>query len=184
MKRRPSGSNVAVSRPLNSRLSEPRNTSSSKLNCRRNPWLLQNTAHPSNPDVRMAFSTCIPRWLRTLGVGSTTTTHSPECCDTSARGDKVVYTIRVGTQRIRTQFTLRKLCDIVDQYVDGHVRFTIRSNLEVMVTDEAKVQPLIKAMEAEGFVVGGTKNSVAPSAHKAGCTVISRAPMLLASSSR
>ena len=80
----------------------------------------------------------------------------------------VVYTIRVGTQRILDLFTLRKLCDIVDQYADGHVRFTIRSNLEVMVTDEAKVQPLIKAMEAEGFVVGGTKNSVAFISHTQG----------------
>ena len=41
-------------------------------------------------------------------------------------GDEV-FTIRVGTQRILDLYTLRKLCDIVDEYADGHVRFTIRS---------------------------------------------------------
>ena len=57
---------------------------------------------------------------------------------------------------------------IGDKYADGYVRFTIRSNIEYMVSDEAKVQPLIDALEADGFVVGGTKNSVAMISHTQG----------------
>jgi dissimilatory sulfite reductase (desulfoviridin) alpha/beta subunit len=56
---------------------------------------------------------------------------------------------------------MRKLCDIGDKYAEGYVRFTIRSNIEYMVADGSKVEPLIAALEKEGFVVGGTKNSVA-----------------------
>ena len=36
-------------------------------------------------------------------------------------------------------FTIRKLCDIGDEFADGHIRFTTRSNIEYMVADEAKV---------------------------------------------
>jgi len=82
-------------------------------------------------------------------------------------GDQI-WTVRAGTQRILDVFTLRKLCDIGDQFADGHVRFTIRSNIEYMVADEAKVQPLIDALESNGFIVGGTKNSVAMISHTQG----------------
>ena len=44
-------------------------------------------------------------------------------------GDEI-WTVRVGTQRILDVFTLRKLCDIGDEYADGFVHFTLRSNLE------------------------------------------------------
>ena len=82
-------------------------------------------------------------------------------------GDKI-WTVRAGTQRILDVFTLRILCDIGDKYAEGYVRFTIRSNIEYMVKDESKVDPLIKALEKEGFIVGGTKNSVAMIAHTQG----------------
>ncbi len=71
-------------------------------------------------------------------------------------GDKI-WTVRAGTQRILDLFTLRKLCEIGDTYGEGYVRFTIRSNIEYMVSDEAKVEPLIKALTDAGFVVGGTQ---------------------------
>ena len=48
-------------------------------------------------------------------------------------GDQI-WTVRAGTQRQMDLFTIRKLCDIADEYADGHVRFTIRSNIEYMVT--------------------------------------------------
>ena len=71
-------------------------------------------------------------------------------------GDEI-WTVRAGTQRILDVFTLRTLCDIGDEFTDGYVRFTIRSNIEYMVKDKDKVQPLIDALEKEGFIVGGTK---------------------------
>ena len=82
-------------------------------------------------------------------------------------GDEV-WTVKAGTQRILDVFTLRKLCDIGDEFADGHVRFTIRSNIEYMVAEEAKVEPLIDALEDAGFVVGGTANSVAMISHTQG----------------
>ena len=85
----------------------------------------------------------------------------------SKTGDEV-WTVRVGTQRILDIFSLRTLMDIIDEKADGYVRFTIRSNIEVTVTDEAKVEPLIQAMEDAGFVVGGTGPSVTTLSHTQG----------------
>jgi sulfite reductase beta subunit len=82
-------------------------------------------------------------------------------------GDEI-WTVRAGTQRILDLFTLRKLCEIGDQYAEGFVRFTIRSNIEFMLADGAKVAPLIRALEDNGFVVGGTKNSVTAISHTQG----------------
>ncbi|RLJ19443.1 dissimilatory-type sulfite reductase subunit beta [bacterium endosymbiont of Escarpia laminata] len=85
-----------------------------------------------------------------------------------AKGGDEIWTVRAGTQRILDLFTLRKLCEIGDRYADGYVRFTIRSNIEYMVADGAKVAPLIQALESEGFVVGGTRNSVTSISHTQG----------------
>ncbi|MCW8874251.1 MAG: dissimilatory-type sulfite reductase subunit beta, partial [Gammaproteobacteria bacterium] len=85
-----------------------------------------------------------------------------------AHSGDIVWTVKVGTQRILDIFTLRTLCDIGDKYADGYIRFTLRSNLEYTVADEAKVEPLIKAVEDAGFVVGGTKNSVTSLSHTQG----------------
>jgi len=85
----------------------------------------------------------------------------------SKSGD-VIYTVRAGTQRQMDVFTIRKLADIGDNYADGHVRFTTRSNIEYMVADEAKVAPLIEALNAEGFPVGGTGASVSMISHTQG----------------
>ena len=85
-----------------------------------------------------------------------------------AKTGDAIFTVRAGTQRILDVFTLRQLCDIGERYADGHVRFTIRSNIDYMVADEIKVAPLIEALETAGFVVGGTANSVAMISHTQG----------------
>ena len=56
-----------------------------------------------------------------------------------AHGGDEVWTVRAGTQRQMDVYTIRTLCDIADQYAEGHVRFTIRSNIEFMVSSAAKV---------------------------------------------
>ncbi len=48
-------------------------------------------------------------------------------------GDEI-WTVRVGTQRQLGPYEINLLCDIIDKYGEGHVRFTIRSNMEVMVS--------------------------------------------------
>jgi len=86
-----------------------------------------------------------PVMLRNFGQWVNHTHPAPGVlCHIAASGE-AIWTVRAGTQRILDVFTLRKLCDIGDEYADGHVRFTIRSNIEYMVDSEAKVQPLIKA---------------------------------------
>jgi sulfite reductase beta subunit len=82
-------------------------------------------------------------------------------------GDEV-WSVRAGTQRQMDVYTIRKLCDIADTYAEGHVRFTIRSNIEFMVSDPNKVAPLISALQENGFPVGGTGNSVSMIAHTQG----------------
>ena len=88
-------------------------------------------------------------------------------CHVAENGDQL-FTVKVGTQRILDVFSLRELTKIGDDYADGFIRFTIRSNVEYYVTDEAKVAPLIEAVEALGYVVGGTKNSVTTLSHTQG----------------
>ncbi|MCW5593701.1 MAG: dissimilatory-type sulfite reductase subunit beta, partial [Burkholderiales bacterium] len=85
----------------------------------------------------------------------------------SHSGDEV-WSVRAGTQRQMDVYTIRKLCDIADKFAEGHVRFTIRSNIEFMVSEEKKVAPLIEALNKEGFPVGGTGNSVTMIAHTQG----------------
>ncbi|NTV95238.1 MAG: dissimilatory-type sulfite reductase subunit beta, partial [Thiobacillus sp.] len=85
----------------------------------------------------------------------------------AASGEEI-WTVKAGTQRQMDHYTVRKLADIADQFGDGYVRFTTRSNIEYMVTDGAKVDGLIKALNDNGFPVGGTANSVSMVAHTQG----------------
>ena len=85
-----------------------------------------------------------------------------------AHNGDAVWTVRAGTQRQMDVHTIRKLCDIADTYAEGHVRFTVRSNCEFMVSDEAMVDPLIEQLEAAGFPIGGTGNSVSMISHTQG----------------
>ena len=85
----------------------------------------------------------------------------------SHSGDEI-WTVRAGTARQMDVHTIRKLCSIADNFADGRVRFTIRSNIEFMVADESKVAPLIAELEGNGFPVGGTGNSVTMIAHTQG----------------
>jgi len=85
-----------------------------------------------------------------------------------ADGGDEVWTVRAGTPRQMGVDTIRKLCDIADEYGEGYVRFTIRSNIEFMVSAQEKVQPLIDKLQGEGFPIGGTGNSVSMIAHTQG----------------
>jgi sulfite reductase beta subunit len=70
-------------------------------------------------------------------------------------GDKL-YTVRVGSPRLLSIYTIRELCDIADKYCDGYLRFTSRNNVEFLLTDESKIDALIEEVEKIGFPVGGT----------------------------
>ncbi|MGA7179330.1 MAG: dissimilatory-type sulfite reductase subunit beta [Thiobacillaceae bacterium] len=85
-----------------------------------------------------------------------------------AESGEEIWTVKAGTQRQMDVYTIRELCDIADNFADGHVRFTTRSNIEYMVSDPSKVEPLIKALTDAGYPVGGTANSVSMIAHTQG----------------
>ena len=82
-------------------------------------------------------------------------------------GDEI-YTIRVGTARILDVYTLREITRIANELGDGFIRFTIRSNLEYMVDSEAKVAPMIEAIEKAGLIVGGTGPTITAPSHTQG----------------
>ncbi|MBF0161664.1 MAG: dissimilatory-type sulfite reductase subunit beta [Magnetococcales bacterium] len=85
-----------------------------------------------------------------------------------AHSGDVLYTVRAGTHRQVTVDIVRHLCDLADQYADGHLRWTIRNNVEFMTPNWNNVEPLIRALEESGHPVGGTGNSVGAIAHTQG----------------
>ena len=67
-----------------------------------------------------------------------------------AKSGDEIWTVKAGTQRQMDLHTIRELCDIADEFAEGHVRFTTRSNIEYMVADESRVAPLIEKLEGTG----------------------------------
>ncbi|MBW2678846.1 MAG: dissimilatory-type sulfite reductase subunit beta [Deltaproteobacteria bacterium] len=89
-------------------------------------------------------------------------------------GDKV-FTVRVGGARLMSVTHIREINEIADKHCDGFLRFTTRNNIEFMVDDESKVQPLIDDLESRKFdggsfkfPVGGTGAGVTNIVHTQG----------------
>jgi dissimilatory sulfite reductase (desulfoviridin) alpha/beta subunit len=96
-------------------------------------------AHPHRERrPRTTSSTCThaAEELRQLEVARPAC--GPACCTTWLHSGDEVWTVRAGTQRQMDVYTIRKLCDIADRYAEGHVRFTIRSNIEFMVSTRTR----------------------------------------------
>lgn len=82
-------------------------------------------------------------------------------------GDEL-YTVRCGTHRQVTVDIVRRLCDLADKYADGHLRWTVRNNVEFMTPSRQNADALIKELEAIGHPVGGTGNSISAMGHTQG----------------
>ncbi len=82
-------------------------------------------------------------------------------------GDEL-WTVRAGTPRQMDVTMIRELMDIADDFAEGFVRFTSRSNIEYMVSTEGQVQPLMDKLTECGYPIGGTGNSVSMIAHTQG----------------
>ena len=80
------------------------------------------------------------------------------------------WTIRVGAARLISTSLIFEMCDIADAHCDGYLRFTTRNNVEFMVDDKAKVQPLLDDLASRGnkFPVGGTGAGVTNIVHTQG----------------
>jgi len=82
-------------------------------------------------------------------------------------GDEI-YTVRVGSPRLVSTDWIKDMCDIADQYCGGYLRFTSRHNLEFLVSDQSKVEPLIAHLKAMGLPVGGTGHAISNPVHTQG----------------
>src|SRR4030042_6543293 len=82
-------------------------------------------------------------------------------------GDKL-FTVRAGSPRLISIMTIRKFCDFADKYCSGFLRFTSRNNVEFLLTDQTKIDPLIADLKAVGFPVGGLGNSISNIVHTQG----------------
>ncbi len=56
--------------------------------------------------------------------------------------------VRVASPRLVSTDWVREICDIADKYCGGHLRFTTRHNVEFLVADEARVEPLLDELAA------------------------------------
>ncbi len=74
----------------------------------------------------------------------------------SETGDEV-YTVRCGAARVMSVTLIREICEIADKHCGGHLRFTTRNNIEFMVDDKSKLQPLIDDLESRKFDAGSQK---------------------------
>jgi sulfite reductase beta subunit len=82
-------------------------------------------------------------------------------------GDEL-YTVRVGSERLLSTDHVREICDVAEKYCDGYLRFTSRHNVEFLVSDKSKVEPLITELNKRGWPVGGTGHALTNIVHTQG----------------
>ncbi len=82
-------------------------------------------------------------------------------------GDKI-WSVRVATPRIMATDTVREVCDISDKYCDGYVRWTSRNNIEFLVSDEKKLEPIQKELKDRKFLMGGIGPRISNIVHTQG----------------
>lgn len=82
-------------------------------------------------------------------------------------GDKI-FTVRIGSPRLLSTVSIRLFTKLAEQYCGGFLRFTSRNNVEFLLSEEKNIDPLIKDLNAEGWPVGGTANSLSNIIHTQG----------------
>jgi dissimilatory sulfite reductase beta subunit len=88
-------------------------------------------------------------------------------CHISETGDKL-FSVRAATARIASIETLRMFADLADEFCGGYLRWTSRNNVEFLLTDESKIDPLIAKLKAAGYPVGGTGAAITNIVHTQG----------------
>ena len=82
-------------------------------------------------------------------------------------GDKL-YTVRAASSRLMSVERIRRFADLADKYCGGYLRFTSRHNVEFLLTDQSKIEPLIADLKALGHSVGGIGNAISAIVHTQG----------------
>jgi len=82
-------------------------------------------------------------------------------------GDRL-YTVRAASPRLLGIARIRDFADLAEKYCDGHLRFTSRNNVEFLLTDEKRIDPLIADLAKLGHPVGGIGNAISNIVHTQG----------------
>jgi sulfite reductase beta subunit len=80
----------------------------------------------------------------------------------------VLTSVRVASPRLVSTDFVRDICGIADKYCDGYMRFTTRHNIEFLVSDEARVEPLLDELAAKQYLVGGVGHAISNVVHTQG----------------
>jgi len=82
-------------------------------------------------------------------------------------GDEL-YTVRVASPRLISTDFIRDLSAFADKYCDGFLRFTTRHNVEFLVSDKSKVDPLVDELKSKKYMVGGIGDTISNIVHTQG----------------
>lgn len=82
-------------------------------------------------------------------------------------GDKI-WSVRVASPRLLSTTTIRDLADMAEKYCGGHIRFTTRNNVELLVSDEKNLEPLQKELKSKKYMVGGIGPRISNIVHTQG----------------
>jgi sulfite reductase beta subunit len=82
-------------------------------------------------------------------------------------GDEI-FSVRASSPRLLGTKRIRKFADLAAKYCDGYLRFTSRNNVEFLLTDESKIDPLIEELKALGHPVGGIGHAISNIVHTQG----------------
>ena len=85
-----------------------------------------------------------------------------------SKSGAVLHSVRVASPRLVSSDWIRDICDIAEKYCGGYLRFTTRNNVEFLVSDEAKLEPLLAELDEKDYLIGGIGLSISNIVHTQG----------------
>jgi len=82
-------------------------------------------------------------------------------------GDKL-WSVRVASPRLLSTDTIRDFAGMAEKYCGGHIRFTTRNNVELLVSDEKNLEPLQKELKSKKYMIGGIGSGISNIVHTQG----------------
>jgi sulfite reductase beta subunit len=79
-----------------------------------------------------------------------------------------LFSVRMASPRLVSSDFIREISDVADKYCDGFLRFTTRNNVEFLVSDKNKLQPLLDELKTKGYLIGGIGNTISNVVHTQG----------------